>query len=257
MDYIGQKGNQISPKTSGARSEFDDFVLDKSIFSNIFEKDIQRVYLYKKSERLAKALYLILPAFKDAPALRDKVHRISIELIDASILTPLASREALSRALLALSSVLSIARSANLLSSMNAELIAREAHLLLKEAAVYEEPKLTLDETPSLAVLSRSVPAQRRELPKPATVSRTSKPVSGAPVGAPKKDTTSRRDAILSALRTRGPSVIKDISNVIREVSEKTIQRELQALVLEGAISKTGERRWTTYALTGQSTPAA
>lgn len=232
------------------RGEFDDFVLDKSIFSNIFEKDIQRVYLYKKSERLAKALYLILPAFKDAPALRDKVHRISIELIDASILTPLASRDALSRALLALSSVLSIARSANLLSPMNAELIAKEAHLLLKEAAVYEEPKLTLEDAPTLAVLSRNVPGPSRENARPASVSRTHRAVGQrSSVGAPKKDTGGRRDAILAVLKSKGPSFIKDISNVIREVSEKTIQRELQALVLEGAISKTGERRWTSYAL--------
>jgi hypothetical protein len=251
MDYIGQKGNQHQQKTSGGRGEFDDFVLDKSIFSNIFEKDIQRVYLYKKSERLAKALYLILPAFKDAPALRDKVHRISIELIDASILTPLASREALSRALLALSSVLSIARSANLLSSMNAELIAREAHLLLKEAAVYEEPKLTLEEAPSLATLSRNAPPVRRELPRPSVSARPqSKTAPTAPVtGAPKKDTSDRREAILTVLRSKGPSFIKDISNVIRDVSEKTIQRELQALVLEGKVSKTGERRWTSYAI--------
>ena len=32
-------------------------------------------------------------------------------------------------------------------------------------------------------------------------------------------------------------------------MSEKTIQRELQTLVLEGKVSKTGERRWTTYVL--------
>jgi DeoR/GlpR family transcriptional regulator of sugar metabolism len=59
----------------------------------------------------------------------------------------------------------------------------------------------------------------------------------------------SRRDAILSILSTKGPSYIKDISLVIREVSEKTIQRELAQLVLDGQVTKAGERRWTTYAL--------
>jgi len=251
MEYNGQKTNQTIQKIGANNTEFDNFVLDKSIFSNIFEKDIQRVYLYKKSERLAKALYLILPAFKDAPALRDKVHRISIELIDASILTPLASREALSRALLALSSVLSIARSANLLSPMNAELISREAHLLLKEAAVYEEPKLTLEDAPTLAVLAKKAPSHR-------TLSLASMPratekrqATQKPPHAPKKDNTNRREAILSVLKNKGPSFIKDISNVIREVSEKTIQRELQTLVLEGRVSKTGERRWTSYTAVG------
>jgi hypothetical protein len=255
MEHNGQKSNQSIQKTSGNRSEFDDFVLDKSIFSNIFEKDIQRVYLYKKSERLAKALYLILPAFKDAPALRDRVHRISIELIDASILTPLASRDALSRALLALSSVLSIARSAGLLSPMNAELISREAHLLLKEAAVYEEPKLSFEDAPTLAVLSRNMPSLREPArdagqarPKERSVKDIRSHVSdtGSPLGP---DKTNRREAILATLRSKGPSFIKDISTVVRDVSEKTIQRELQALVLEGRVTKTGERRWTSYTI--------
>lgn len=255
MEYNGQKSNQSIQKTSGSRSDFDDFVLDKSIFSNIFEKDIQRVYLYKKSERLAKALYLILPAFKDAPALRDRVHRISIELIDASILSPIASRDALSRALLALSSVLSIARAAGLLSPMNAELISREAHLLLKEAAVYEEPKLSFEDAPTLAVLSRNMPSLRstnRDVVQPRPKEKKIKdniPVISDTLRPLEAEKTNRREAILATLRSKGPSFIKDISTVVRDVSEKTIQRELQTLVLEGRVTKTGERRWTTYAI--------
>jgi hypothetical protein len=36
---------------------------------------------------------------------------------------------------------------------------------------------------------------------------------------------------------------------MIRDVSEKTIQRELQALIDSGEVVKRGERRWTQYAL--------
>ena len=36
---------------------------------------------------------------------------------------------------------------------------------------------------------------------------------------------------------------------MVRDVSEKTIQRELQALVEAGKVTRTGERRWTTYSL--------
>jgi DNA-binding transcriptional ArsR family regulator len=58
-----------------------------------------------------------------------------------------------------------------------------------------------------------------------------------------------RRESILSVLRSKGPSYIKDISLVVREVSEKTIQRELSSLVSEGAVTRKGDRRWTTYEL--------
>ena len=44
---------------------------------------------------------------------------------------------------------------------MNAELIAREAHLLLQETASYEEPRLFLEESPTLAELAKRAPDLR------------------------------------------------------------------------------------------------
>lgn len=230
-------------------AHFDTFVLDKGIFSSVFEKDIKRVYVYKKAERLAKAIHLVAPAFRNSPSLKDRLDGVAVTLIDAAILHPSASREALSRELLALSSLLSIARTGGFLSPMNADLIAREAHLLLQEVAAYQEPRLFLDDAPSLAALAKSSSTPRaRVTPEAITNTQESKGQSKGHISdtAGKND---RRDAILAVLRSRGPSYIKDISTVIRDVSEKTIQRELSALVTDGAITRNGERRWTTYAL--------
>jgi DNA-binding transcriptional ArsR family regulator len=267
----GQKREGQNVRSTDTRTDFDNFVLEKSIFSNIFEKDIRRVYIYKKTERLAKAIHLIAPAFKNSPALRDRLDLVAIGLVDSAILPPTLARGGLSRELLTLSSVLSIARTGGLLSSMNAELIAREAHLLLQEIASYEEPRLFLEESPSLASLAKDLAAQppeRRTPPRLASPYMSDAAPGGqaasngstgpklAPAIEKNKGQTigqisdkllSRREAILSVLTSKGPSYIKDISTVIRDVSEKTIQRELQALVEEGSVSRTGERRWTTY----------
>ena len=43
--------------------------------------------------------------------------------------------------------------------------------------------------------------------------------------------------------------VIKEVSNIVPDVSEKTIQRELLNLVSEGVLKKTGEKRWSKYSL--------
>jgi DNA-binding transcriptional ArsR family regulator len=182
---------------------------------------------------------------------------IAVGLVDAAIEAPLAARERLSRELLALSSVLSIARTGGLLSPMNADLIAHEAHLLLQEIAGYEEPRIFMDEAPTLAALAKSsgAPAVR---PDSAPVSASAG--QGAPAARPNKGQSqghikdsakksSRRDAVLDVLRAKGPLYIKDISTVIRDVSEKTIQRELATLVAEGLVTRSGERRWTSYAL--------
>jgi hypothetical protein len=59
----------------------------------------------------------------------------------------------------------------------------------------------------------------------------------------------SRRDQIL-ALFVKGVDVsIKDIAARIRGCSEKTIQRELNALLYDNVIERIGEKRWSRYIL--------
>lgn len=240
---------QTQAKGSGGHS--DDFVLEKNIFNNVFGKDIRRVFIYKKAERLAKALHLVAPAFRESVALRNRVDEIAIGLVDAAVIASDTARTVLARHLLSLSSVLSIARTGQLLSHMNVEVISREVHSLLQEIAAYEEPRLSLDEAPTLATIAKK--AQTNGAPPRA-------PAAGArrtPVGKGHvKDTSEghikdRRETILSVIGDKGRASIKDISTLIRGVSEKTIQRELLALVKEGKVAKQGERRWSTYQLAG------
>ena len=56
-----------------------------------------------------------------------------------------------------------------------------------------------------------------------------------------------RRSDVLSVVRSRGMASIRDITSVIKDMSEKTVQRELLALVKEGVLVKEGEKRWSTY----------
>lgn len=227
-----------------------DFVLEKSIFANIFEKDIRRVFIYKKAERLAKAIHLITPAFAESVSLKNRIDRIAIGLIDAAILPPGTARAALSRELLALSSVLAIARTGGVLSSMNTELISREAHMLLHEVASYEEPQLSFDEAPTLSEIMKLQNSNQKE---PMRINRAAPQTGKGHI----KDTRSisdssvkdRRDSILSVIKNKGTASIKDISTLVRGVSEKTIQRELFSLINMGMVIKRGERRWSTYSL--------
>lgn len=244
-------------QTNDKYTRQEDFVLEKSIFNNVFEKDIRRVFIYKKAERLAKAIHLVTPAFIGAESLKNRLDAIGIGLIDAAILFSNAARTALSRELLALSSVLSIARVGGVLSSMNVDLIVREAHSLLREVAAYEEPRLSLDDAPTLSSIAKGALVQgshehssrtvKRQLPKESPNLNKGQVkditvVSDSPI----KD---RREAVLSVIKNKGVVSIKDISTMIIGISEKTIQRELSALIGLGMVSKKGERRWSTYSL--------
>jgi predicted HTH transcriptional regulator len=56
-----------------------------------------------------------------------------------------------------------------------------------------------------------------------------------------------RQSDILSFINQRKSAVIKDIAALFPDVSEKTIQRELGALVDAGKITKRGSKRWSIY----------
>ncbi len=58
-----------------------------------------------------------------------------------------------------------------------------------------------------------------------------------------------RRKIILALLRQKPAVTVGDIAKSISGVSEKTIQRELLAMVGEHILIKQGERRWSTYSL--------
>jgi hypothetical protein len=140
---------------------------------------------------------------------------------------------------------------------MNSELIAHEAHSLLQEVAEYEEPRLFLDEAPTLSEIAKKVASHNPSEKSPTDTKKTQhQSTSGGAVRYKGhiKDTENhgikdRREAILSVIRTKSVAGIKDVSMVIREVSEKTIQRELLGLVSEGILVKRGERRWSTYSI--------
>ena len=79
--------------------------------------------------------------------------------------------------------------------------------------------------------------------PSHSTVSFSQKPIVSKDVKE------SRKNSILAILKKDSNLTIKDFVKVISDCSEKTIQRELIALVEKGIIKRNGERRWSTYSL--------
>lgn len=61
------------------------------------------------------------------------------------------------------------------------------------------------------------------------------------------KDKNNRQDTILKMLKTGTKLTIKDFSKNIKGCSEKTIQRELITMLEKGILKKEGERRWSKY----------
>jgi DNA-binding transcriptional ArsR family regulator len=58
---------------------------------------------------------------------------------------------------------------------------------------------------------------------------------------------TDRAERIKTVLEAKPQASVKDIAEVITDVSEKTIQRELNSLIEKGQVIREGERRWSRY----------
>ncbi len=58
---------------------------------------------------------------------------------------------------------------------------------------------------------------------------------------------TDRAQRIQTVLEAKPQATIKDIAEIITDVSEKTIQRELNSLIEKGQVRREGERRWSKY----------
>ena len=58
-----------------------------------------------------------------------------------------------------------------------------------------------------------------------------------------------RTTRIKTVLEAKPEATIKDLTDIITDVSAKTIQRDLNSLIDSGEVIRQGERRWSKYSL--------
>lgn len=238
---------------------------NKKDFS-IFEGDDYFVYVYKKAEKLAAAVYMISDFFSDKEPLKTNIRSASLCLIDMSLsLNTTASPDRKSllnnivKQALSVISYSEIATRAGIESVMNHQILKSELeqfirtienrelpqklgrHFVLNDEFVKNELSDRVSagfrpETVRTQVVTPGItaPRERKQIP---AIDRIEK-------GNRKSE---RQEAILAVIKAKGELSIKDLTGVIKGCSEKTIQRELLVLVEQGILSKVGERRWSRY----------
>jgi hypothetical protein len=104
----------------------------------------------------------------------------------------------------------------------------------------FSVPEFLLQQKPPDALSIQNIPQRFETKHAPPTPTKVNKGGVGATQGE-------RRGVILHfVLQNKGVS-IKEICAVVPDCSEKTVQRELGALIAEGLIKREGERRWSIY----------
>lgn len=245
---------------------------------SFFNENRGFVFVYKKTEKLATALYMITNLFGEIEpmkwVLRKKVGELlsfTLAYKDISSSQHVDFVHSVRTKVLEIVSFLEVCFRSGLMSSMNFSILKNEFALLVStleemsrdqggDAVHTTLPKAFFD-IPPYSVETRSEFAGT-QIVSPNILSYG---IKTPPVENSIKDIknnsekdvfkkTNRQNIILGLLKKKKDLTIKDIVEVIRDCSEKTIQRELLALIALGVLKKTGERRWSKYSLVTQLT---
>lgn len=225
--------------------KFHEFALQSILF-----KGRQDWYFcYLKSERIAHVLAFLCDQV--APEARGELEEVTRRagLIPGEI-AHLAAGEVDAEVVLAdLFSQLSAMRmlvARRVLSQEHAALLAREYEGVAERLVQGSHPSpLILSEhfaVPALDTPTPQLPRGAFDSPQASYKDSRTKGHNGVDKGQ-----SERMSLILELVRKRKSLSIKEIAEVIKGCSEKTIQRELGELIRQGLIKKVGERRWSLY----------
>jgi hypothetical protein len=243
-----------------------------------FSSEEYLLYVFKKVEKITAALYLVSGLLKDEEPIKWELRDRGMDLLTSSFTASSSMPgdknvviQALFTAALETISLLNVAKISNLVTEMNHRLLVREIDNILSTlrdrlAANAESAGYVLSDaffkTPNL-FSSDFRPTPGQSVNKSADQSRqaggSSKTISGEMLAINRpshkghadvqEKKSERQETIISALKGQSNLTIKDFSRIIKGCSEKTIQRELLAMVDQGLIKKEGERRWSRYSL--------
>ncbi|PIP86405.1 hypothetical protein COV42_02245 [Candidatus Campbellbacteria bacterium CG11_big_fil_rev_8_21_14_0_20_44_21] len=260
--------------------------IQKSLEISVFGNNENLSFIHKKSEKISCAIYLVTNHLDDKEPLKRTIRSESLGLIKDTIsLTGnfsenLWSSEKLGRRITAIISFLDLLFGAGLISKANHLILRTEignlASFLEVEANIinYEGRKL---ESVFFDVPGRSAEeigrimetlslSQEEKISGKEVLSDNLKDISkghkdkGQMSFINKKDISvqkerifrrgsARKQKIISFIKLKKEVSIKDITSVIKDFSEKTLQRDLISLVKAGVLKKRGKKRWSLYYL--------
>lgn len=221
-----------------------------SLKSILFKGRNDWYFCYLKTERIAHVLAVLASRSDPAPlkdmlrtaqSLPGEIARMAAGEFDV----PVALAE-----VFALLSALRLAGTQGLLHPENVSVLLKEYEVVAEKLVAGSHPSPFISsedflvqelQAEPLPLPSRLHDTQGREAIKD-SIKDTSKQTSN-------KGQSPRVAVILDYIRTHKGASIKEISSIIKDCSEKTVQRELNELITQGLVRRVGERRWSTYEL--------
>lgn len=221
-------------------------------------------FIFKKTEKVVAAVFYITESKKDNNTNADIVSYIQgaaqtvldrvLDVLTRTVIEGGGIEAEAHKALLRMRSTFQIALASGIMRSDYVDVLTREIDDVIRNLHMLSNrderfPSLAFNEEKEYAAALKS-----QKLREPAkNTSKVPKKLAGQTIlqanSERKMSHINRREAIIAVLRAKGNANIKDISEVVLDCSEKTIQRELIDMINKGQIVREGERRWSRYRL--------
>lgn len=257
---------------------------DISLIPALFSKEPEIEFIFKKTEKIVTAMYLVTnflspdePLKWDIRQIATKMVRGASSLIHAAVHDKETRTKNFAALIIDLDAIFDVAYHAGFISTMNYEILNKEisklsdvisryisglhsknqhsvdnlslSHDMFEVgtgASSYKTNVFDKGHTKTQSVFYGTV----RDLKNKLFVGgKTDKLSEGQNSFKKTNSNPQRREQIIAEVTKKGEVSVKDISAVITDCSEKTLQRELLSLVADGILLKTGERRWSKYSL--------
>jgi len=241
-------------------------------------------FVNKKTEKIVTALYMVTDCMDTDDALKGKLRLLSVELLSdmykLSALPPMDKNNHISISVARvyeLISFIDIASMIGFISEMNSTILSRELNNLITELKSHEtrsnhfsftlsekmfEVERPLEENKNIASMDNIKDNYKGQNIKDKVVFPISlkssfrnqaRVIDYKDYNKNLQNKDERANKILAIIKDSKNNLnqngvsIKDVSVVLTDCSEKTIQRELNVLVSKGLIKKTGAKRWSRY----------
>jgi len=210
-------------------------------------------YIFKKTEKIAGAVFYITykrqdiahedRVVKDLESTTQRLLNVSLESLKSTQATIEEKALDIRHLLVVVESRLRIAHAARLIDGPLLEVFIHELNSVQRSLKKYLELSVQnpLNEEsgvyPERPVRERRIGHGKADYAHGGEVKSLMHPVR------------SRRERVVDVLKDKGDATIKDIMEIIKDCSEKTIQRELTGLIKDNIVVREGERRWSKYKL--------
>ena len=217
--------------------------------------------VFKKTEKVVSVIFYILSQIPEPDLIKDELSRIkdkalrtheqALETLRLPSYAATLGVEQLQFALVTLESELRIIEAAHILPADIILLIIEQIDSVQRQLQNHYRVDSFHELSESTTAIITSTPAAPKPASKPTQPRQRRVSIPGNDISSDAyfvhSQLTDRAERIRTVLEAKPEASIKDIAEIITDVSEKTIQRELNSLIEKGQVRREGERRWSRY----------